>query len=54
MCVNMRACVVGMPVKDTIKIADTDGFIKGDAKAQSRMADSDTTGIFYVIDLLCI
>ena len=26
-CVN-RACVVGMPVKDTIKIADEDGFIK--------------------------
>ena len=23
-----EACVVGMPVKDTIKIADTDGFIK--------------------------
>lgn len=23
-----KACVVGMPVKDTIKLADTDGFVK--------------------------
>ena len=25
--INLKACVVGMPAKDTIKIADEDGFV---------------------------
>lgn len=41
-----RACVAGMPVKDTIKIADEDGYAKLTARAFKSMADSDTTELF--------
>ena len=40
-----RACVAGMPVKDTIKIADEDGYAKLTPE-RSKYADSDTTELF--------
>ena len=46
-----RACVVGMPVKDTIKIADTDGFIKETPK-RSLVWQIQTPQVFSA-SLIC-
>ena len=46
-----EACVVGMPVKDTIKIADTDGFIKETPK-RSLVWQIQTPQVFST-SLIC-
>lgn len=46
-----EACVVGMPVKDTIKIADTDGFIKETPK-RSLVWQIQTPQVFSA-SLIC-
>ena len=46
-----QACVVGMPVKDTIKIADTDGFIKETPK-RSLVWQIQTPQVFSA-SLIC-
>lgn len=43
--INCRACVVGMPVKDTIKLADENGFV-ADTPPRSRLWMVQTPQVF--------
>ena len=44
-----QACVVGMPVKDTIKIADEGGYAKADTRQKKCLDDTDTTDFSYAL-----
>ena len=39
-----KACVAGMPVKDTIKVVDEKNYVKGTPERKNTLACSDTTG----------
>lgn len=44
--VLVRACVASMPVKDTIKAADAEGFSTSTPDPQYLMADPDTSNVY--------
>ena len=43
------ACVVGMPSKDTVKLADEEGYCKRDAGKESCLDSSDTPGFSVIL-----
>ena len=49
-----KACVVGMPVKDTIKIADEKEYVQDNAGQKHSVDDTDPSGIFLRYRKRCL